>query len=779
MKAELSSYAATASNAHFGVLDTEEAWQTFSEPVQRPHGETLVKSDLLLDGLHCAACSGIIERGLNTLPGVIEAKVSASRKRATVLWNPAVLKPSQMFDKVVDLGYTAIPATHQKDIKALQKKQRTALWRWMVAGFCMMQVMMYAGAHYFTESGEIAPDSERILNWASWLLTLPVMLFSSQPFFKNAFNDLKHRRISMDLPVALGILITFVVSTASTFDHSGQWGAQVYFDSLTMFVFFLLSARLIEAKMHHRTVGALEAILSRLPDSCEKLGSDGQYHRVLNHALNVGDTVRVNLGEAFPADGRLLSDTTRVDESLLTGESKPVEKTQGQPVIAGSFNLGPSVTMEIETLGHATQYGQIVSMIKQAAEEKPRLTEMADKVARPFLWGVLLAALFAAVLVWDQGRNQALMTAAAVLIVTCPCALSLAAPAAMLTSAGALINKGLLVKRLQAIENLTQINTVIFDKTGTLTNHTPNIHAITHRPTVSRESVLTIAGLLASQSRHPLAHAIQAHTEIRSLLQQHPPLSIEANESIGQGMAIQLTASALKQLALADVEAGEFKLGSAHFCGTSVTETRVQTIYLADQSGWLATLAFDESIKEDAKDTVTWLKNQGIHIELLSGDQSEAVASVAQALGITSYKAGCRPEDKFAHLNTLKQQGKHILMVGDGLNDGPTLAAAHVSLAIGKGVPLAISQSDLVLLSDHLSLLPTLFKHARKTLHIIKQNIAWAVIYNIVCIPLAFFGLLPAWLAGLGMAVSSLFVILNALRLGRISMTHTTSNASA
>lgn len=757
------------SHATFGILDTEEAWQQFSQPVQRANGETVVKSELLLDGLHCAACSGIIERGLHDMPGIVEAKVSASRKRATVTWNPKLLKPSQVFEKIIDLGYSAVPATHQKDSQALRKEQRTALWRWMVAGFCMMQVMMYAGAHYFTETGEIAPDSERIINWASWLLTLPVLLFSSQPFFKNAFNDLKHRRISMDLPVALGIIITFIVSSASTFDKSGSWGSQVYFDSLTMFVFFLLSARLLEAKMHHRTMGALESIMSRLPESCEKLGSDGQFHRVLNHALNVGDTVRIHLGEAFPADGRLLSEVTKVDESLLTGESKAIDKTQHDEIIAGSYNLGPTVTMTIEKLGAATQYGQIVSMIKQAAEEKPRLTELADKVARPFLWGVLLAAAIAAMLVWDQGRNHALMTAAAVLIVTCPCALSLAAPAAMLTSAGALINKGLLVKRLQAIENLTEIDTVIFDKTGTLTTHTPKIHQIEHRDSVSRQTVLRLVFLLANQSRHPLCKAITSDADAQAQL---PPLSsttFEATENIGQGIEATLNEAQIAAFGLSELTPGTVKLGSASFCGTSVTDNRVQTLYLSDSFGWLATFSFDENIKPEAFETVQWLKHRGIRVELLSGDQSDAVAKVAQTLSIDAFKSACRPEDKFAHLNILKQQGKRILMVGDGLNDGPTLAAAHVSVAIGKGVPLAISQSDMVMLTDDLRLLPTVFHHANKTLGVIKQNIVWAVIYNVICIPMAFLGYLPAWLAGLGMAISSLIVIVNALRLSRIT----------
>jgi Cu2+-exporting ATPase len=303
----------TLPNPAWTILDTEDQWQEFSEPFGDNPEQALVQSNLLLDGLRCAACSGIIEEGLKSSPGVVSARVSMSKRRAVVVWSPAQTRPSKILSTVQDLGYSASPATqHESDAVAL-KKQRAAFWRWMVAGFCMMQVMMYATPTYFTEPGEISADILHLLNWASWLLSLPVLLFSSSTFFNNALRDLRMKQISMDLPVALGIVITFVVSSAATFEPNSWWGDTVYFDSLTMFVFFLLSARLIEVKLHRKTMGALESLVSRIPENTERQNADGTFTRVLNTKLKTGDIVRVNLGEAFPGDGKLASGSTSVD----------------------------------------------------------------------------------------------------------------------------------------------------------------------------------------------------------------------------------------------------------------------------------------------------------------------------------------------------------------------------------------------------------------------------------------------------------------------------------
>lgn len=757
------------SNDAWTILDTEEEWSRFSQPLpaSSKNSPELVQSNILLDGLYCAACSGIIEEGLKAKPGIVSCKVSLSKKRAVVVWSPEKTKPSEILTAVENLGYSANPASQMAFQQDAMKKNRAAFWRWLVAGFCMMQVMMYASPSYFTEPGEITPDIATLLNWASWLLSLPVILFSSSTFFNNAYRDLVSRKVSMDLPVALGILITFVVSTAATFDPSGWWGHVVYFDSLTMFVFFLLSARLIEAKLNSKTMGALEALVSRIPENTARLNPDGSFTRVINTQLKVGDVVRVNMGEAFPADGEIIVGQTQADESLLTGESTPIQKNLSDKVVAGSYNLGQSVQVKVVMLGESTQYGQIVNLINQAAIEKPRLSQLIDRIAKPFLIFVMLSAALAAALLWNEDHGKALMTAAAVLIVTCPCALSLATPAAMLASASSFVKCGILIKNIQAIESIADIDTVIFDKTGTLTEDHIAVTQVETKLGFSNEQALALAAHLAKHSTHPISRAIvaaigknqpQNHEEISSILK-------EMHEEIGAG--IWATVIAANAFGIQ----GTLKLGSAKFCATKVTENQHQAVYLADDGGWLATFTLQEVMKQKALETVAELKNQLLAVALLSGDQVHTVQNTAAKIGITDFQAACTPQDKLAHLNKLKSQNKKVLMVGDGLNDGPILASAHVSIAMGKGVPLNHAHADYILLNGDISQIPALISHAKKTMTIIKQNMTWAIVYNLICIPLAFFGVLSAWLAGLGMAISSLVVICNALRLANFGST--------
>jgi Cu2+-exporting ATPase len=752
-------------NPSWVILDTQDQWQAFSQPAGNDPTNSLVESSLLLDGLRCAACSGTIERGLSTLPGIVSARVSMSKKRASVIWSPALTKPSTILGAIQAMGYSANPASHNENQLNTTKKSRAAFWRWLVAGFCMMQVMMYASPSYFTKPGDITPDIAILLNWASWILSLPVLLFSSSTFFANAFRDLKHRQISMDLPVALGIAITFIVSSAATFAPHGWWGDKIYFDSLTMFVFFLLSARLIEVKLHSKTLGSMEALVSRIPENIERQNLDGSYTRVLNSQLKVGDIARVHMGEAFPADGKLVLGDTRVDESLLTGESTPIQKNLHDKVVAGSYNLGQTVNIVLETIGESTQYGQIVNLINQAAIEKPRLSQLADRVARPFLFFVILSAAVAAALLWHIDPARALMTAAAVLIVTCPCALSLATPAAMLASASAFVKRGILIRRLQAIESIANIDTVIFDKTGTLTEDHIEVQSITHKQGLTESGVLALAAAVAQHSMHPVSRALVSANQQDS--DQLPITLTNIQEVVGAGISAILPANTT----YADLINSHLKLGSAKFCGVAEPSELSQQVFLADANGWLATFSLHEAVKHNAALAIQQLKDANLSVELLSGDQAHTVVNTAKEIGITQFQAACSPQDKLSRLHTLKQQGKNILMVGDGLNDGPILASAHVSIAMGKGVPLTLAHADYVLLNGDISQIPQLIRHARKTMTIIKQNIAWAIIYNVVCIPLAFFGVLSAWLAGLGMAVSSIIVVLNALRLTTFSET--------
>ena len=764
MSASISSLAPVPSSADvkdesvWVALDEPAEWSSFSQTVDEE--KHVWESHLAIEGMHCAACAINVEKALKAVPGVSNADVNATSGRARLLWDSNSVKPSDWMRAVAKAGYRALPATEAFSQDDRRKNQRLMLWRWLVAGFCMMQVMMYAYPTYISAPGDMTGDMLNLLRWASWILTLPVLFFSSGPFFSNAFNDIKQRQISMDMPVALGILITFLVSTAATFEPSGWWGSEVYFDSLTMFVFFLLTGRWIELRMRDRTAGALDALMRRLPSSVDRIKDDGSFERVAVRRLNVGDIVRILPGETFPADGTVTLGNTSADEALLTGESRSVAKQVGSEVIAGSHNLSAAVQVRIDKIGQSTRYAQIVALMERVSVEKPRLALLADRIARPFLFTVLVAAAASAAFLWQTDHSRALMTAVAVLIVTCPCALSLATPAAMLTASGALARSGVLVRKMQALEALTRIDTIVFDKTGTLTHDNMTVGHISTRDSLSYPEALQIAATIAQHSLHPVSRALvlanQSQTGTEGLAQ-----ITNVQEVSGFGLT-------------ADSAYGRLKLGSAQFCGLedSIIQSLsddVSKVHLVSERDWLASFEIIEAVKQDAASAIQTLHESGLQVEVLSGDKPQSVMRIAKLVGVSQAKGGCTPQDKLSHLQRLQQQGRQVAMVGDGLNDGPVLASAHVSIAMGQAVPLAQAQSDFVIMGGQLTMVPQLIAQARRTMHIVKQNLIWAATYNAICVPLAVAGMLPAWLAGLGMALSSLLVILNAARLSSIA----------
>ncbi len=741
------------------ALDEPAEWSSFSQAVDDE--KHVWESHLAIEGMHCAACAINVEKALKAVPGVSNADVNATSGRARLLWDSNAVKPSDWMRAVAKAGYRALPATEAFSQDDRRKNQRLMLWRWLVAGFCMMQVMMYAYPTYVSAPGDMTADMLNLLRWASWILTLPVLFFSSGPFFSNAFNDIKQRQISMDMPVALGILITFLASTAATFEPSGWWGSEVYFDSLTMFVFFLLTGRWIELRMRDRTAGALDALMRRLPNSIDRLKADGSFERVAARRLNVGDVVRVLPGETFPADGTITLGNTSADEALLTGESRSVAKQVGSEVIAGSHNLSAAVQVRIDKIGQSTRYAQIVALMERVSVEKPRLALLADRIARPFLLAVLIAAAASAAFWWQTDHSRALMTAVAVLIVTCPCALSLATPAAMLTASGALARNGVLVRKMQALEALTRIDTVVFDKTGTLTHDKMTVGQVSTRDKLGNLEALQIAAAIAQHSLHPVSRALVLANQNQAGAEEGLAQVTHVLEVSGFGLT-------------ADSAYGRLKLGSAQFCGLedSITQSLsddVSRVHLVSEQGWLASFEIVEAVKQDAASAIQALQESGMQVEVLSGDKPQSVARIAKLVGISQAKGGCTPQDKLSHLQRLQRQGRQVAMVGDGLNDGPVLASAHVSIAMGQAVPLAQAQSDFVIMGGQLAMVPQLIAQARRTMHIVKQNLIWAAAYNAICVPLAVAGMLPAWLAGLGMALSSLLVILNAARLSSIA----------
>ena len=761
------------------LLDDPHEWSSFGRPTgqnsqapipEEPTDSPVWDSFVVLEGMHCAACALTIEEALKAVPGVEGAEVSAATRRARVVWRHAQVLPSQWMEAVSRAGYRALPARDAFARELRQAESRRALWRWLVAGFCMMQVMMYAWPSYTAKPGDLELEYETLLRWASWVISLPVVLFCCGPFFKSALKDISQRRVSMDLPVAIGMLITFIISTLGTFDPAGPFGREVFFDSLTMFVFFLLTGRWLELRLRDRTAGALEAVMNRLPDSVlRKLPDSDEFDRVATRRLRVGDVVRVLAGEAFPADGEILRGTTHADEALLTGESTAVLRSTGDAVTAGSYNLDSVVDVRVDSVGEGTRFAQIVNLMESASLQKPRLAQVADKVARPFLVVVLLAALAAAVWWWPVDPGKAMMVAVAMLIVTCPCALSLATPVAMLTAAGTLARGGVLVRNLQGLEALASVDTLVFDKTGTLTRDGLVLRHLTPATGQNKDESLALAALLASQSMHPASKALVRAFDAAQLPASEWALDA-AQEVAGSGLDVWVQSKAGEQ------ELGvrrHLRLGSAQHCNCTelAREEPGQSVMLAEEidGAWLPLAQFhlSEDLRAEARAVIDALKQQGVSVQLLSGDRSAAVQAVAAKLGIEQARGDCKPQDKLAAMQAAQAAGHKVAMVGDGLNDGPVLAGAHVSFAFGRAVPLAQSRADFVVLGDSLDLVLQSLLLARRTLSVVRQNLGWAAAYNAVSIPLALMGWMPAWLAGLGMALSSLLVVANAARLAR------------
>ena len=728
-----------------------EDWEGFSRALPGQPGR--YESYLAIQGMYCPACSLVVEEAIGKQAGVHAVQVNGATQIARVEWSPAAGKPSQWTAALQQAGYGALPAADQFGAAVRLREQRVLLWRWLVAGFCMMQVMMYAYPAYVAAPGEIAPDQMALLRWASWILSLPVLLFSCRPFFASAWRDLRARRIGMDVPVALGIAITFAASTAATFDPASALGAEVWYDSLTMFVFFLLSGRLLEQRLRTKTAGALEALARRLPEMADRVLPSGETERVPVRRLAPGDCIRVKPGESIPVDGVILEGETRVDEALLTGESTALARAAGDAVIAGSLNLSGTLLLRAERTGEETRFAQIVALMDRASVEKPAIAQLAERIASPFLAAVIVAAAGAAAWWWSTSPAHALGIAVAVLVVTCPCALSLATPAATLAAAGALARRGVLVRRLEALEAGAAVDTVVFDKTGTLTRDRMAVTATRTRDGVSPQDALALAAVLASHSLHPASRAIVA---------AHGGAPAEATgvkEHAGQGVEGRVRICGEEHL---------LRLGSAAFCAEPPAAPRASQVHLSDAQGWLASFDLDEALRDDALPAVHALQSESLRVELLSGDRAAAVRRLATRAGIESGFGGRTPEDKLAHVRGLQRKGHRVAMVGDGMNDGPVLACADLSIAMGQGAPVAQARSDFIVLGGQLAAVPLLLAQSRRTRRVVRQNLGWAFAYNLVCVPLALAGLMPPWLAGLGMAASSLVVVLNAARLARI-----------
>ena len=719
-------------------------------------GAGIAESSLQVGGMHCAACAGLIEQALLRVQGVKSARVSAAAQSATVRWDPRLTRPSVLVKAIEQAGYDAVPDTAAAARAMRQRESRSALWRLFVAAFCAMQIMMLATPAYVSAAGDLAPDLKRLLDWGGWLLSLPVLWFSAAPFFTGAWRAVRQRRIGMDVPVALGIAVAFIASSGAAFDPGGLFGREVYFDSLAMFVSFLLGGRYLEMRARHQAELALEDASQRLPNTVTRVAADGQVEVVNASRLIAGDRVRIPVGQIFAADGVLLEGTTQADESMLTGESRPVAKRRGDAVSAGSMNLQSPVLMRVEGAGADTRYEAILALMRSARTQRPALLASADQWAAPFLWAVLLLAAGAGA-VWSViDPSRAVWVAVSVLIVTCPCALSLAAPSALLAAAGAMGRRGVLLRRLDAIQGLARMQLLFVDKTGTLTEgrmRCVDVQRLDNTQDQQTTAVLQgLAASLAGCSHHPLSVALHDSFAAADIdwhdLRELPGQGLEGTDRTGRS----------------------WRLGAAGWVSESATNSvpGAQT-YLGCDGQLLLRFVFDERLRSDAAAAVHALQADGVQVHLLSGDAPERAGLIAAQLGLgpADFSGGMSPAGKLAALRNAQQGGAFVAMLGDGINDAPVLAQADVSLAMGEGALVARTQADGVLVSNQLGDVLRARALAKKALTVVNQNLCWAAAYNAACVPLALMGWLPPWAAGLGMASSSLFVVLNSLRLSR------------
>ena len=734
--------------AHYDLPELQAAYVL-------PLGGHERETALLLEGVTCAACLWLIEQRLLRLPGVTAASVNHGARRVRVRWDADQIRLSAILGAIAALGYRAHLYDSNRSEAVLLKERRMLLWRLFVAAFGMMQVMMYAFPAYISE-GELPPDIEKLMQWAGLVLTLPVMGLSAMPFYRGAWRALKARALNMDVPIVIGIATAFAASVYAMLRGTGA----VYYDSICMFVFLLLGARFLE--LNARTYAAREqdrlarmtpAMATRLP----RFPRSRDAEDVPAVTLHAGDVVQVAPGAAIPGDGVVIEGTSSVDEALLTGESRPIAKRSGDRIVAGSVNGGSVLIARMEQTGPHTTVAGIVRLMDRALEEKPRLASVADAVAAKFVLALLVLTAVTAAVWWRIDPDRVLWVTISLLVVTCPCALSLATPAALVAATGSLARRGVLVTRGHALETLARATHFVFDKTGTLTSGRMNLVGVLPLGAHSRDHALAAVAALEASSEHPVGRALTAHgpSPARFCAQQVQVVTGQGVEGVIDGA--RMRAGAPNFVAALH---GQPLPPDLVFVSDDVT-----TVALGDEHGWIALFTLGDTLRPEARRVVQALSARDGVVELLSGDRIPAVARVAQRLGLSHFQGGATPADKLEYVRALQNTGAVVAMVGDGINDAPVLAQAQVSVAMAGGTALARLNADVALLNDSLQPLLDAVTIARRTLRVIHQNFAWAVVYNLIAVPLAVMGLVTPWAAALGMSLSSLLVIGNALRL--------------
>lgn len=713
--------------------------------------DQLKQASLILEGITCAACIWLNERHLAQLPGVYQVSVNYASHRARVTWDESRIKLSTILAEIRKLGYQAHPFNAEQQEALRQARRKLDIRRMAVAGISMGQVMMLGVALYAGAATGMDHATVQLMRWFSLLLTVPAVLYAAIPFYQSAWRALKRGQLNMDFPISLGVLTGFVGSVWTTWQGDGV----VYYDTISMLVFFLLATRFLERNAREKSVEAAENLLRLVPAMATRVGADDAQTLVPVHELSTDDVILAKPGETIAADGVVVQGESSADESLLTGESRPLAKKSGDLVYAGSVNYESPLRIRVTGVGEETVLAGIARLLDRAQAQKPRLAQAADRIAEYFTYVLLLLVAVVAWVWWQVDSSRVFEITLAVLVVSCPCALSLAAPAAFAAAGSHLVKRGVLLTRGHALETLAKVTHFVFDKTGTLTLGKPVLLQTIPYAALGEERCLLIAASLEQASEHPLAQSFLQVVDRQALL----PVSFSENVP-GKGV-------------IGTVESQRYSIGSAVLNPALTALCRLDTdlpqgasvVWLCDEQQVLAAFVLSDAPRPQAAEMVALLKKRGMSVSIMSGDAPDTVAHHARALGVDDWHAGLTPEGKLAALRALQDQGAVVAMVGDGINDAPVLAGAQVSIAMGSGTQMARTTGDVVLMTENLLEIDHAVATSRFGLSVIHQNFAWALGYNLLVLPFAATGFISPWLAALGMSASSLVVVLNALRL--------------
>lgn len=723
--------------------ENPERWLAQRDYPLQPIDANHFESTVIVDGLHCGACVWLIERQLEALPGVhsVQGDLASARFSMTVA---SAAHQTLALGQILKLGYSPYPDSREETMALQRQEWHTALKRLGVAGLGMMQVMMFAAGHYFDSDGSMSADHRRVLELCAMLVTTPVLLYAGRGFLDGAWRALSAGSLNMDVPVALALTLTYLSSVINVFRDSGP----VWFESVTMFCFFLLFGRTLELMVRHRVQGSADALLRLLPDRvcCEQ---DGQLLTIARAAVTPGMVIRVDRGARIPADGALLSDLACVDESLISGESGLIRRQRGEAMITGSLNLQASIRLQVTAVDSDSFVASLAAALPtRRARQRPRgrLEQTAERLASLLIAAVLILSLLAGLVWLSIDANRAWPIALSILVVACPCALSLSVPMALAAASRRAQSLGLLLVRSDVLMDLDAIAEVQLDKTGTLTTMGPTIRrmSLCQPPRLDSARCLEIAAALESLSTHPLARAFSAH---------HTGLIPEHFETDDHGIS-------------GFVEGRRYRIGQAADSGLDA-QVFGSLIELEDDQGMLARFELAHQLRDGAGAMIESLRKRHLEVRLLSGDGEQAVRAVAEPLGIAHWRARQTPQQKQAAIARSQAAGQPVMMVGDGINDALVLSEARVSVAIAEGSGLAHSCADVILTGADLTPIAALMALGDRTRRVIRQNLIWALAWNLSAIPAAMAGWISPWMAALGMSLSSLLVTLNAARLMR------------